>query len=94
MELKDAGSDVWHAWLLLVEQIPAGAEGTPVARNLVRKVFRPESWAKIGRGSGPLAETRSMQVPKWTHPERVRLVAVLQDGRGRIRAITRTECRE
>ena len=94
MELDDAGSDVWHAWLLLVERIPAGAEGSPIARNLVRKVFRPESWSKVGRGSGPLAETRSMQVPKWTRPERVRLVAVLQDGRGRIRAITQTECRE
>ena len=94
MELDEAGSDVWHAWLLLVEKIPAGAEGTPVPRNLVRKVFRPESWSKVGRGSGALAETRSMQVPQWTHPDRVRLVALLQDGRGRMRAITQTECRE
>jgi hypothetical protein len=94
MELQDAGSDVWHAWLLLVERIPAGAEGTPIARNLVRKVFRPESWSKVGRGFGALAETRSMQVPKWTHPDRLRLVALVQDGRGRIRAITQSECRE
>jgi hypothetical protein len=57
-------------------------------------VFRPESWSRGGRGAGPLAETRSMQVPQWTHPDRVRLVAVLQDGRGRIRAITQSECRE
>jgi len=27
------------AWLLLVEEIPAGAEGTPVARNLVRNAL-------------------------------------------------------
>ena len=94
IELADAGSGAWHAWLLLVEQIPAGADGTPVARNLVRKVFRPEAWSKAGRGSGPLAETRSMQVPIAIPRERVRLVAVLQDGRGRIRAIARTECRE
>lgn len=94
MELKDAGSDVWHAWLLLVEKIPAGAEGTPVTRNVVRKVFRPESWSHVGRGSGPLAETRSMQVPPWTRPDRVRLVSIVQDGRGRIRAITQTECRD
>jgi hypothetical protein len=93
IELKDAGSDVWHAWLLLVEKIPAGQDGSPVARTVVRKVFRPE-WHRVGRGSGPLAETRSMQVPRWTHPDRVRLVAILQDGRGRIRAITQTECRE
>jgi hypothetical protein len=94
MELEDAGDGVWLAWLMLVERIPAGAEGSPVARNVVRKVFRPEAWAKVGRGAGPLAETRSMQVPPWTRADRLRLVSVLQDGRGRIRAITRTECRE
>jgi hypothetical protein len=93
MELKDAGSDTWHAWLLLVEKVPAGADGSPVARNVVRKVFRPE-WQRVGRGSGGLAETRSMQVPPWTRPERVRLVGLLQDGRGRMRAITQTECRD
>ncbi|GAB3662217.1 hypothetical protein [Ramlibacter alkalitolerans] len=94
MELQAPGSEAWHAWLLLVEQIPAGAEGSPVARNLVRKVFRPDAWAKPRRGAGPLAETRSMQVPRATRPDRVRLVSVLQDGRGRIRAITQTECHE
>ena len=93
MELRDAGNEAWHAWLLLVEKIPAGAGGSPLPRTVVRKVFRPE-WQRAGRGSGPLAETRSIQVPAWTPPERVRLVAVLQDGRGRIRAITQTECRE
>jgi hypothetical protein len=93
MELKDAGSEVWHAWLLLVEKVPAGADGSPVPRNVVRKVFRPE-WQRLPRGPGGLAETRSMQVPAWTQPERVRLVAVLQDGRGRIRAITQSDCRD
>ena len=93
MELKDAGRQVWHAWLLLVEKIPAGTEGSPVARNVVRKVFRPE-WQRVARGAGGLAETRSMQVPARTRPESVRLVAVLQDGRGRIRAITQTDCRD
>jgi hypothetical protein len=93
MELKDAGSDVWHAWLLLVEKIPAGEQGSAAGRNVVRKVFRPD-WHRLARGSGGLAETRSMQVPAWTRPDRVRLVAVLQDGRGRIRAITQTDCRD
>jgi hypothetical protein len=94
MELADAGDEAWHAWILLVERLPAGAEGSPLARNVVRKVFRPESWSRAGRGPGALAESRSMQLPRGTDPERVRLVAVLQDGRGRIRAITQTECRE
>ena len=94
MQLRDAGDDVWHAWLLLVEKVPAGQDGSPVARNLVRKVFRPESWARVGRGTGELAETRSMQVPPSSQTDRLRLVGVLQDGRGHIRAISQTECRE
>jgi hypothetical protein len=93
MQLREAGGEVWHAWLLLVEKIPAGAEGSAVARNLVRKVFRPD-WARLGRSRGPLAETRSLQVPATARPERLRLVGVLADGRGRIRAISQTECRE
>ncbi len=93
MELPDPGRTRWHAWLLLVEKLPAGLEGSPVPRNLVRNVFRPD-WARVGRGRGELAETRSMQVPPTARPERLRLVGVLQDGRGRIRAISQTECRE
>jgi hypothetical protein len=33
-----------------------------------------------------------MQIHDGARPERLRLVALLQDGRGRIRAITQTEC--
>ena len=33
----------WQPWLLLLETIPAGMEGTPVTRNLVRNVLIP-SW--------------------------------------------------
>jgi hypothetical protein len=94
MALEDAGSEPWQAWLLLVEKIPAGAEGSAVARTVVRKVFRPESWPVAGRRAGPLEEARSMQIPRWLRSERIRLVAIAQDGRGRIRAITQTECRE
>jgi hypothetical protein len=93
MQLRQAGDEVWHAWLLLVEKVPPGQDGSPIARNIVRKVFRPD-WARVGRGTGELAETRSMQVPPGARPERLRLVGVLQDGRGRIRAISQTECRE
>ena len=93
MQLREAGDEVWHAWLLLVEKVPAGEDGSPIPRNVVRKVFRPE-WARVGRGRGELAETRSMQVPDTARPDRLRLVGVLQDGRGRIRAISQTECRE
>jgi len=35
---------------------------------------------------------RAMQIHEGARPERLRLVALLQDSRGRIRAISRTEC--
>ena len=92
MELKDPGREPWRAWLLLVEVLPAGTEGSPVARNLVRNVFRPD-WSKVvGRAPGRLAEARAMQIHEGAKPERLRLVAVLLDSRGRIRSISRTEC--
>jgi hypothetical protein len=78
---------------LLVESLPVGTEGSPVARNLVRNVFRAD-WANVmRRAPGRLAETRAMQIHAGAEPDRLRLVGVLHDGRGRIRAITRTECR-
>jgi hypothetical protein len=92
IELSKHGGEAWQAWLLLVEKLPAGTEDSPVARNLVRNVFRAD-WSKTaGRGPGLLAENRAMQIHEGARPERLRLVAVLQDGRGRIRAITQTEC--
>ena len=32
----------WTAWLALVETLPAGTEGSPVARNLVRNLFQAQ----------------------------------------------------
>jgi hypothetical protein len=94
IELKSPGRDAWRAWLLLVERLPAGTEGSPVARNVVRNVFRPD-WGKVmARTPGRLAETRAMQIHDGAQAERLRLVAVLQDARGRIRAISQTECSE
>ena len=92
IELKSPGRQPWRAWLLLVEQLPAGAEGSPVPRNLVRNVFRPD-WDKA-RAAGRLAETRAMQIHEGARVDRLRLVAVVQDGRGRMRAIRQTACSE
>jgi hypothetical protein len=94
MELKMPGREPWQAWLLLVERLPAGTEGSPVERHLVRNVFRPD-WSRVaGRPAGALAEDRSMQIHEGARPERLRLLAVLADSRGRIRAISRTACSE
>lgn len=93
LELPSPGREPWTMWLLLVEQLPAGLEGSPVARNLVRNVFRPDWDAPGSRAPGPLAETRAMQVHAGGQPDRLRLVGLLQDGRGRMRAIRLTGCR-
>ncbi len=93
IELKAAPQEPWRAWLLLVEQLPAGAEGSPVARNVVRNVFRPDWERPPGRATGRLAETRSMRIREGVQADRLKLVGVLHDARGRVRAITQTECR-
>jgi len=93
VELKSREREEWHTWLLLVEQLPAGTEGSPVERHLVRNVFRPD-WKPAGRPAGGLAENRAMQIHAGVRPERLRLVAVLADSRGHIRAIRRTACSE
>ena len=94
MEFKQPGRTRWHAWLLLVEKLPAGVEGSPVPRNLVRNVFRPDWSRPIAREPGMLAEARAMQIHEGARADRLRLVALLQDGHGAMRAITQTECSE
>jgi hypothetical protein len=92
MALKQPGRERWRAWLLLVEKLPAGLEGSPVPRNLVRNVFRPE-WGKVmSRPRDLVAEDRAMQIHEGARSDRLRLVGVLADGHGVIRAITQTEC--
>ncbi|MEJ7929757.1 hypothetical protein WG922_07205 [Ramlibacter sp. AN1015] len=96
IELRPAGRAPWKAWLLLVETIPAGTEGTQVERNLVRAALQPP-WT----GSRPpsrseeqkLLEMRSMRVPEGARPERLRVVGWVEDARGRIRVISESRCR-
>jgi hypothetical protein len=95
IELEPANGGPWKAWLLLVETIPAGAHGTPVARNLVRNVLRPP-WD----GTIPLSkeerqrlfESRPMSIPEGAQPDRLTVVGWVEDPRGRIRAIARSRC--
>jgi hypothetical protein len=95
IELKPGAAGPWKAWLLLVETIPAGSEGTPVERNLVRNAFQPD-W----EGKNPpsikeqrrLFELRPMSVPEGAKAARLRVVGWVEDARGRIRAIAQSRC--
>jgi hypothetical protein len=95
IELQAPRAGRWQAWLLLVEQLPVGAEGSPVARNLVRNVFQPP-WDAAPRGKPParLVEARPMQIPEGTRREHLRLVALLYDERGRLVAAAQSHCAE
>jgi hypothetical protein len=90
LELKQPRREAWTAWLLMVETIPAGSDGTPIERNLVRNALQL-AWP-AGPEQPRLFEMRPMGIPDNARPERLRVVGLVQDGRGRIRAIAQSRC--
>ena len=95
IELKPGGAGPWKAWLVLVETIPAGTEGTPFERNLVRNVFQP-SWENTRTLSKEerqrLFESRPMSIPEGANPKRLRVVGWVEDAQGHIKAIAQSRC--
>lgn len=91
IELAKAPPGRWHAWLVLVEELPAGVEKTPIARNLVRNVLEL-SWTTTKAGER-LEERRPMNIPAGADPRRLRVVGIVEDARGRIRGIAHSHCR-
>ena len=95
IELKPGRGGPWQAWLLLVETLPAGTEGSPVPRNLVRNALQP-AWNQPDQLSkkelARLFESRPMRIPEGADPDRLRVVGWVQDARGRIRAIAQSRC--
>jgi len=78
------------AWLLLVEALPPGTEGSPVERLLVRNAL-VTSWMPRG-GTHRFSESRPMYIPEGADPRRLRVVGWLQDTRGRILAAAQSHC--
>ena len=85
------------AWQVLVETIPAGTEGTPVERNLVRNTlvrqWQNQSLLSNSKQNAWL-ESRPMSMPEGTKPERLRLVGWVEDSAGRLLAVAQTRCTE
>ena len=92
------------AWLLLVELVPAGTDGTPVARNLVRNALYP-AWnvrsmlfntEQLRQQHPPvparLYESRPMSIPAGTNPEHLRVVGWVEDASGRVIASAASVC--
>jgi len=90
IELREPAPGPWRAWLLLVEAIPPGSERTPVARNVVRNALQV-AWD--GGGAGARSEARPMNIPEGAKADRLRVVGLLEDARGRLRGIAQSRCR-
>ena len=95
IELKPGGGGPWQAWLALVETIPAGAEGTPLERNLVRNLLR-QDWdrprALSRQERRKLFDSRAMNIPEGAQPSRLRVVGWVEDAAGHIKTIAQSRC--
>lgn len=88
-------SQAWTAWLALVESLPEGTEGTPVARNLVRNALQLN-----GDGRSQLSkkeqnrffESRVMSVAQGANPDRLRVIGWLEDASGQVLAAAQSRC--
>ncbi|HYW57600.1 MAG TPA: hypothetical protein VE934_11605 [Polaromonas sp.] len=92
---RTANAQPWTAWLALVEAIPVGTEGSPVARNLVRNVFQSrwnadQKLSKKERLS--FSDARSMDIPQGMNTERLRIIGWVQDAEGRIIGAAQSRC--
>ena len=94
-----SGEKPWVAFLALIEELPAGTEGSQVSRNLVRNLLQAPVYLhkqlSKKEQTPPLTgwlETRSMNIPAGANPERLRVVGWLEDNQGRIRAAAQSRC--
>ncbi len=99
IELKTSGQARQHqtlsAWLVLVETIAAGADGTASERNLVRNVLL-SSWSAPEPASttapASYRETRPLSIPPGATAARLRVVGWLQDAHGRVLSAAQSVC--
>ena len=76
-----------NAWLALVEQLPAGSEGSAAPRWLLRNVAGP-----LPLTGSRLLERRAMRWPEGAKPERLVARAWVEDAQGRIVAVAQERC--
>ncbi|MGB3068280.1 MAG: hypothetical protein WBC18_07020 [Ottowia sp.] len=77
-------------WLALVERLPAGTEGSPVPRVLVRNLLVEPIPARATGNMGQL--WRPMNVPPGAQPDRLGVVGWVSDARGRVLAVAQSRC--
>jgi hypothetical protein len=74
------------AWLALVERVPAGSEGTPVERRLVRTLVGPMVLASLP-SEHVVEHLRAVRVPPNARPERLSVVGWVETPAGRVLAV-------
>ncbi len=99
IELKplpaSARGQEWTAWLALVESLPKGAEGSPVARNLVRNLVQVD-WNRsmaTAQEQKRFFESRVMSVASSANPERLGVIGWVENGRGEVLVAAQSRCR-
>ena len=90
-----ARGQTWTAWLALVETLPAGTEGSPVARNLVRNLLQT-TWnvrKKLSKTEqARLFDQRSMSIASGVDASRLRVIGWVEDQQGQILAAAASQC--
>ena len=87
----------WTAWLALVETLPAGAEGSPTERNLVRNLLQV-SWdgqkklSNTEQNQNRFFEARSMAIAQGANAGRLRVIGWIEDEKKRVRAAAQSRC--
>ena len=81
-----------RVWLLLAEEVPAGTEGSPVTRLLVRNAL-VQSWpAATAKGPRRWFESRPMSLPPGTNPDRLRAVGWVENAQMQGVALAVSHC--
>ena len=86
------------AWMALVEPLPAGTDGSGVARELVRSVAGPlplpvRQEGQRQPGLSRLTHLAALRAPDSAQPERLRARAWIEGADGRILAVASDGCR-
>ena len=91
------------AWLLLAEEIPVGAEGTPVPRNLARnslislwvkrsQLLNSEQNTDQAQAAARLYESRPMGIPAGANPDHLHVLGWVENEKGEVMAAAVSVC--
>lgn len=82
----------FHYRLLLLEALPAGAEGSPIARTLVRNVLEGELTLPAQARPRAWQELRPMRIAEGAKVERLRVAGWVEDAQGNVIAAAQAAC--